>query len=148
MPFKLTKPVTMPYEFTQVPLVNVANENLQDDTSCKNGCPKALNTKFSRETDPTIWAKFDYLHAKLIPTLMDVTNMSRKELEKMDFTEINHLLDMIYCLAFEGKDLIPGKKFDLSVLSAAREHLFLNTKEKFSDETRQLIYSKLMRKPL
>ena len=74
--------------------------------------------------------------------------MSRKELEKMDFTEINHLLDMIYCLAFEGKDLIPGKKFDLSVLSAAREHLFLNTKEKFSDETRQLIYSKLMRKPL
>ena len=39
VPFKLKNLVKMPYHFTQVPLVNVANENLQDDTSCKNGCP-------------------------------------------------------------------------------------------------------------
>lgn len=55
---------------------------------------------------------------------------------------------MIWCLAFEGKDFIKGKNFDLKVLAAAREHLFENTKERFTTEIRKLIYSKLMRKPL
>jgi len=69
--------------------------------------------------------------------------LNRAHLDKLDFHQINNLVDWVFCVEFEGR-----KSFPLFDKKAGRDSMYIWLKEDFTQEKRQLVYSKLMRKPL
>lgn len=137
----------LPSNFTALPLVTFTNSDIWDDCGFR-GCKYAAETNDARSIDPATYTNFTDISDAAKPGTQEYLNLTDEEINDADFIKMNTYTDTARALQFEGTYPGNSSAFTNSTLRDAFEIQKITLEYRLTDEVRDLIYSRMMRRPI
>ena len=137
----------LPSNFTALPLVTFTNSDIWDDCGFR-GCKYAAETNDARSIDPATYTNFTDISDDAKPGTQAYLNLTDEEINDADFIKMNTYTDTARALQFEGTYPGNSSAFTNSTLRDAFEIQKITLEYRLTDEVRDLIYSRMMRRPI
>lgn len=138
----------MPFDVTAIPVITFMNATVRDDCSY-NGCSYVVEAESTRRDPPYqkwTYEKYDYVAWDIHHPVRVALDLTKKQIDLATFTDTYHYTDTIRCLQFEGVSF-PYEFTDEQWLKC-EEMQKIELTLMFTEPTRRLFLSRMMRKPL
>lgn len=154
-PFKVSKAaeinfdlgfVALPHDFTAVPIRVYNNDDIHDDCST-SGCPYINDIRHANEDDNVIWNKYQYYRDTTREAVAKSAGLPQEEVDAMTFHTYEGVTDADVARQFEGvldvdAFFTPEEWLDSEMF----QRFWLS--EDFGEQGRDLMLSRMLRKPL
>lgn len=136
----------LPNDFCAIPVFLYLNPTTNDDASTY-GCPFINEVGDDRAADPSVWTKYDGWRREVTEPIHESLNVTLEEEKNDDFHSFQILTDTAVAENFEGiineTDYFTREEWDIT-----NEFQRAWLVDDYSDNARDLMISRLLRKPL
>ncbi len=137
----------MPEGYTQIAITEFNNHDIHDDAST-DGCEFINADGKKREVDDSIWAKYSWMQEQTQKPIEAALNLTQEYIDALTvWHNYQYLTDTIVALDFEG---VPehAEYFSDDQWELLNEYQKVWLTEDWSKDARDLMMSRLLRKPL
>lgn len=137
----------LPDDFTAIPILTYMNQDINNDADT-NGCNWIDETNAPRLDCPAIWNNFEYMRADTREAVKACGNLTDAQIDDVIFHTYYHYTDAVVAVNFEGTDECKEKYFTDDTWEEMNEIQRVYLTDWFTKGTRDLMVSRLLRKPL
>jgi len=140
----LGMPSPIPSGNNLIPLVTLS-DSLTDDVAYK-GCPYASNTVKKRDDSKIMEAYADTDPVR--NSIRDALFLTQEDIDAANWIDIKNYIDLLIAMKFEGISMPGDWTFTDQTWLAANRITNIFLVQRLTPEVRQLVLSRIMRKPL